>query len=94
MAFKSSVVLSSRFFVHLHTNCVLKNSFELQPPQVPVSTVHRRQRVGGRSGAGAGDLGLPFCSVGVGGQAGAELICKQEKELDQISEVFLSLSAW
>lgn len=40
-------------------------------------------------------FGAPFPAPCVGGQVGGELICKREKELDQISEVFLSLSsAW
>lgn len=98
MAFESSVVLSSHFFGQLYTNCILKNSFQLQLLWVPMLMVHQRQRVGGRSGwsgVGARGLGLPFCSLCVGRQVGGELICKQEKELDQISEVFLSLSsAW
>lgn len=94
MAFRSSVALSSHFFGQLYTNCIPKNSFQLQLPRVLVSMVHGRQRVGGWSGVGVRGLGLPFCSMAVGVQVGGELTCKQEKELDRVSEVFLSLSAW
>lgn len=82
MAFESSVALSSHFSGQLYTNCILKNSFQLQLLWVPMSMVHQRQRVGGRSGwsgVGARGLGLPFL-LHVCGWAGGRRINLQAGE--------------